>query len=161
MARAVPPAGFGVRPAELQDAAAIHAVVIGALGGAASRARYASDVVDWLVAQATVEGVAAQIAQWDTWVATEPDGEICGTAGFDGTRVRKVFVHPERQGLGLGHVLLDAVEGAARRAGLSRLAVRSSLNAVGIYESRGFKPGETAAYGPAEMVMMEKSLAEA
>jgi GNAT superfamily N-acetyltransferase len=161
MRRAVPPAGFGIRQAEASDAASIRDVVVAAHRGERTRSSYSQEVVDWLVAETTEQGIAAQIVQWDVWVATEPDGSPCGTAAFDGERVRKVFVHPDRQGLGLGHVLLDAVEQGAWAAGLPRLAVRSSLPAIEFYASRGFVRGDDAAHGPAAMVMMHKTLLRA
>lgn len=68
----------------------------------------------WMVEWTTQDGVAAEVARRNGRVATGPDSVICGCAAFNGQRVRKVFAHPDRQGLGLGHVLLDAVDRHAR-----------------------------------------------
>jgi GNAT superfamily N-acetyltransferase len=52
--------------------------------------------------------------------------------------VEAAFVDPLQQGRGIGRVLLDALEANARAAGIERLFLSASLNAVPFYERAGF-----------------------
>lgn len=72
-------------------------------------------------------------------VAVE-DGAILGYAVLDplSGEVDAAFVDPLRQGLGIGRVLLDALEANARAGGIERLFLSASLNAVAFYERAGF-----------------------
>lgn len=49
-----------------------------------------------------------------------------------------LFVAPEAQGMGLGRLLIDAVEDHMRQSGHRRLMLESDANAVGFYKSLGF-----------------------
>jgi N-acetylglutamate synthase-like GNAT family acetyltransferase len=76
-------------------------------------------------------------------LATNGD-EIIGSAGWcthdsSAARVRKVFVKPSHAKLGLGRSLLCYVEGQIRKAGLSEVFLRASLNAVPFYERVGYR----------------------
>lgn len=155
MRRHLPPQGFCIRPAEPGEAEAILAVIRAAIVDTNAR-DYAPAAIDFILNEITQASVAAHIVQWDIWVVTDRDGSICGTAAFDGSRVRQFFVSPDVQGRGLGSVLLDAVERAALDAGLSRLGVRASVTALSFYEQRGFDVLERFAWGPAELIAMER-----
>lgn len=60
--------------------------------------------------------------------AADVDGEVTG-----------IYVHPAHAGRGVGSRLLAAVEKRAREAGIDRLGLTASANAVGFYESRGYE----------------------
>ena len=68
----------------------------------------------------------------------EDNGEIFGTIGVEGDRVYNFFVAPDRQGGGIGRALLEFVEEQARRDGVRKLSVDSSLTAVGFYKRMGY-----------------------
>jgi putative acetyltransferase len=81
----------------------------------------------------------------DEWVAETRAGQIVAAAGQSpqpgetGTaRIRRVFVHPDWAGRGLGRRLVGEAEQRARAAGHERFVVCASLNAVPFYERLGF-----------------------
>lgn len=98
---------------------------------------------------------AAQIAAWagvlspDSYVtvlrerffvvAEGTDG-IVGFGQLDQTtgEVNAVYVLPTRQGEGIGRELLRSLEDAAGVAGLKRLQLSATLNAVAFYERAGY-----------------------
>src|SRR5690348_5817521 len=75
------------------------------------------------------------------FVVAEGDGEILGFAFMDRHRgeVEAVFVGPEFSRQGIGTELLTRLETIARHAGLQRLMLSSSLNAVRFYEAAGYE----------------------
>ena len=103
----------------------------------------------------------------------EREGVLVGVAGWsaDSREVdcawpRYVFVAPEAGGLGVGGQLMAAVERSAREAGRTRLQLWASLNAVGFYETLGYrkiKPARWPIGGGIEMehLLMEKFSARA
>ena len=56
----------------------------------------------------------------------------------DPARVRAMFVRPDRTRRGLGTLILEACEGAARAEGYRRLALMATLPGVPLYERFGF-----------------------
>ena len=56
----------------------------------------------------------------------------------DAAKVRAIFVHPEFARLGLGSLILAAVEDAARAAGFSSFEMGSTLTGVPLYRLRGY-----------------------
>jgi len=76
----------------------------------------------------------------------ERENALVGVAGWsaDSREVdcawpRYVFVAPEAGGLGVGRQLMTAVEQSAREAGRTRFQLWASLNAVGFYETLGYR----------------------
>lgn len=56
----------------------------------------------------------------------------------DAARVRAFFVHPEYTRRGLGTLLLNHCEAAAKAAGFKRVELTSTLTGVALYQARGF-----------------------
>jgi putative acetyltransferase len=88
----------------------------------------------------------AEMLRVDEWVAVSPEGELMGGAGwswqpdeFDTARIRRVWVHPDAAGRGVGRELVTRAEARARDAGARRYVVCASMNAVGFYEKLGFR----------------------
>ncbi len=94
-------------------------------------------------------------------VAVEGDS-IIGTAALDQERVRNVFVRIDRHGQGVGKLLMQAVEDAARKQGQPRLCLEASLYAVRFYEKLGYLRQKELVeqIGEAQMrvVLMEKKI---
>lgn len=101
---------------------------------------------------------AAQLASWSSSVASDPfqpsltshlsivaEGAngIVGFADFDdsGGELVSIYVHPEHARLGLGSMLLQAIETRAHAAGVREMVVSSSLTAVPFFERVGFVAG--------------------
>jgi len=81
----------------------------------------------------------------------------------DAARVRAFFVHPAYARKGLGTLLLNTCEAAARAAGFARAELTSTLTGVALYQARGFEPKERLELplrngATLPVVRMEKSL---
>ncbi|QQA42684.1 GNAT family N-acetyltransferase [Pelagovum pacificum] len=83
-------------------------------------------------------------------VSLAPDG---GVGAF--------FVHPARQGCGLGHRLLSTVIREAKGAGIPALTLRSSLAAERFYLAHGFVAGDDIWHGDERTIAMRLDLAPA
>jgi GNAT superfamily N-acetyltransferase len=88
---------------------------------------------------------AADLARSHVTLAATSSGEIVATAGWialageaETARIRKLFVAPALARRGLGRRLLAKAEDGARAAGHRRFFLRAYLNAVPLYESRGY-----------------------
>lgn len=80
------------------------------------------------------------------WLAEE-NGKILGFCGIEHgypeagfTRIHKLYILPETQGLGLGKILLDQTEKEARKKGNKKLHlnVNKKNKAFGFYQKLGF-----------------------
>jgi len=56
----------------------------------------------------------------------------------DAAKIRAFFVHPDWVRRGIGSMILDACEAAARQAGFTRLEMGSTLTGVALYRARGY-----------------------
>lgn len=80
------------------------------------------------------------------WVAVEGDNEVVGTVAIrpkEGRtcELKRLYLHPERRGAGLGQRLYDHAEEFARRAGYDAIWLDSSRRfgkAHRLYERNGF-----------------------
>jgi GNAT superfamily N-acetyltransferase len=80
------------------------------------------------------------------WVATEPDGALLGTCGvfpIDATtfELRKMYLHRNSRGRGVGKRLLDvAIEWTRARGGTRMVldTVEEMTRAIAFYEANGF-----------------------
>jgi GNAT superfamily N-acetyltransferase len=60
-------------------------------------------------------------------------------ATLDAAKIRAIFVEPKFARQGLGSLILEAAEEAARAAGFSRFEMGSTLAGVGLYELKGYR----------------------
>ena len=58
-------------------------------------------------------------------------------------KIRAFFVHPEWARRGIGGIILDACEAAAKLAGFTRLELGATLTGVPFYRARGYKELES------------------
>jgi GNAT superfamily N-acetyltransferase len=65
------------------------------------------------------------------------------TPGIDAARIRAFFVAPEHARRGIGRLLLQHCESAARAAGYTRLELMATLPGVPLYAAFGFQTTET------------------
>jgi GNAT superfamily N-acetyltransferase len=56
----------------------------------------------------------------------------------DAAKIRAFFIHPDWARRGLGSMILDACETAARSAGFTRLEMGATLTGVPFYRARGY-----------------------
>jgi GNAT superfamily N-acetyltransferase len=73
------------------------------------------------------------------WVYVEGES-VQGVVCLDGDTIQALFVAPDRQGRGIGRILLGVAEASARRRRTRILRVPASLNAVDFYCAQGFRP---------------------
>jgi len=92
-------------------------------------------------------------------VAMEGD-VIVGTASLGRDQVHAVFVHPTRQGRGIGRHLMEAVESEAQARGERELILYASLSAVAFYEASGWRTVREHRDGDARLVVMTKPAGE-
>ena len=61
----------------------------------------------------------------------------------DAARIRAFFVHPDAARRGIGRMLLEHCEQAARAAGFVRLELMATLSGIPLYERCGFERAES------------------
>ena len=93
------------------------------------------------------------------FVAVE-ENAIVGTASLGRDQVHAVFVHPARQGRGIGRRLMEAVESEAQARGKRGLILYASVSAVPFYEANGWRTIREHRDGGARLVVMTKALGE-
>jgi len=91
------------------------------------------------------DGYAADIAQSNMLCARDGVGRLMATSGWlamnrapTTARIRKVFVHPDMAGTGLGRRMVGVTEIAARDQGTEDFFVRANINAKGFYKRLGY-----------------------
>ena len=92
------------------------------------------------------DAYADDLARSNLLLAEARGGRLVATGGWlphpdrpATARIRKVFVHPDLAGRGLGSAMVRAAEAAAHAAGLPNLFVRANINAVRLYEKLGYR----------------------
>ena len=58
--------------------------------------------------------------------------------GRDAAKIRAFFVHPDWARRGIGSLILEACENAAREAGFTRLEMGATLSGVAFYRAKGY-----------------------
>lgn len=148
-----------IRLATTDDATAISSLILRALHEVNIRdygpALIAEQSKSW-----TADGVVAKMQNRVTYVAVD-DNDIVGTAGFDGQQARTVFVRPDWHKLGVGSLLMRAVEALAIERGLNQLSLLSSITAQGFYRRLGYSPVRDVYHGAERTILMEKHFAKA
>jgi GNAT superfamily N-acetyltransferase len=71
-------------------------------------------------------------------VVAESDSRIVGTGTLVGNSVRRVFINPEYQRRGIGHLIAKELEQKAIAEGLGKIELSSSLKSRKFWESEGF-----------------------
>jgi N-acetylglutamate synthase-like GNAT family acetyltransferase len=66
------------------------------------------------------------------------DNEVIGICGYDSEKIHTLFISPEYQRRGYGKLLLKKILHEAKRDGLRRIIVWSTVFAVNFYKSFGF-----------------------
>jgi GNAT superfamily N-acetyltransferase len=82
---------------------------------------------------------------------------------WDAAKIRAFFVHPNWARRGIGSMILDACENAARNAGFTRLEMGATLSGVPFYRAKGYHEieNQAASLGNGEVlwiVRMAKTL---
>ena len=116
-----------------------------------------------------VFGVDTQLVLDETYFIADIDGQIVGAGGWskrttlfggdssktavdslldsdkEPARIRAFYIHPQWSRRGIGSLILDACEEAARAAGFKSVELASTLPGVPFYLARGYKKAEAIA----------------
>ena len=84
------------------------------------------------------EEIILERAQRGTVLVAEADGDLIATGSLLDGEIFAVFVHPDRQGAGLGKALMERLEAAARAAGVTESVLSVSLPSKRFYEGLGY-----------------------
>lgn len=114
------------------------------------------------LALAKIYGVDTQLIRDGTYFAVEADGMLIACGGWsqrrtlfggdqfqgreddrldparEAAKIRAFFVRPEWARRGLGSLMLETCEAAAKAAGFSRLEMGATLSGVQFYRARGY-----------------------
>jgi GNAT superfamily N-acetyltransferase len=135
----------------------------------------------------TIMGVDTQLVDDGTYFVVEIDGAIAGCGGWsrratlyggdhsagrdsklldpaqDAAKVRAMYTHPDYVRRGVGRLILEQCEAAAKAEGFTSLELAATLAGRPLYEAAGFEPFEfTSDPGdgvPVPLVRMRKPLA--
>jgi GNAT superfamily N-acetyltransferase len=159
---------FKLRKAQPADIPALHELIVQSVHGLMTAAYTPSQLQSAL---GTWLGVDSQLVADGTYfvVETEQAGETvmvaCGgwskrktpygsdnrpgredtllDPATDAAKIRAFFVHPEWARQGIGSLILDECEQAARNAGFSKFEMGATLTGVPLYEKRGYVAQES------------------
>jgi putative acetyltransferase len=126
------------RRARAGDDNGVYACCIRAIRASAVTMYNPAQVDAW-AERISKEVMAERFARFDFFVATVNE-LICGFAALDPVthELDYLYVDPDYQGLGLGRLLCEQVEAAARARRFRAIHLVASLNALGFYERMGF-----------------------
>ncbi len=156
-------ASFAIRLATEHDIPELRALIEASVLGLQTAEYTASQMNQALN---SVYGVDSALIADGTYFAVESDVAIIGCGGWsrrktlfggdhfhgrqdslldpahDAAKIRAFFVHPDHARKGIGSMILDACEAAARSAGFTRLEMGATLTGVPFYAARGYTPCE-------------------
>lgn len=129
---------LSIRRALDADRQSIWTVHVRAIREVCSRLYSAGQVASW-AGLLSPDSYVSVLRERFLLVAEDPGG-IAGFGQLNQAsgEVEAVYVLPGRQGEGIGRALLVALEDEARAAGLKRLQLSATLNAVPFYERAGY-----------------------
>jgi len=147
-----------IRPFEIADATSVSGLISTTLR-ISNVKDYPADFLSTVEASLTPLSLRELAKERVIFVAVEGNA-IVGTASLGRDQVHAVFVHPARQGRGIGRRLMEAAESEARARGTRALILYASVSAVPFYEAGGWRTVREHHDGDARLVAMTKSLDE-
>jgi len=148
-----------IRKALAEDIPRLREIIDASVRGLQS-ADYSPAQIDG--ALKSVYGVDSQLIADGTYFAAEDASEIVACGGWskrktlyggdqysgredslldpahDAAKIRAFFVHPQWARRGIGSLILEACEDAARTAGFMRLEMGATLSGVAFYKAKGY-----------------------
>ena len=83
------------------------------------------------------EVLHAELSTMVTLVACEA-GEVVALGAIDGAEIKRVYIEPDCQGLGIGKAVVEALEAEATQRGIVEVITDSSPSAEGFYCRLGY-----------------------
>lgn len=170
------------RPAELSDVDALERLMDAAI----SELQKPFLDEEQIAASRAIMGLDTRLIEDGTYYVVFTDGELVGCGGWsrrstlyggdhspgrnpalldpseDPARVRAMYTHPDHVRKGVGRLILDLCESAARAAGFSRVELMATMAGEPFYRACGYEPVEavTDASGgaPVPLLRMRKAL---
>jgi len=170
------------RPAELSDLDALECLMDAAI----SELQKPFLDEEQIAASRAIMGLDTRLIEDGTYYVVFADGELAGCGGWsrrstlyggdhspgrnpvlldpseDPARVRAMYTHPDHVRKGVGRLILDLCESAARAAGFSRVELMATMAGEPFYRACGYEPVEavTDASGgaPVPLLRMRKAL---
>ena len=138
------PQEFELRPASNADCAAVTELIVGILRSYGLSPDHSTTDVD----MSDLEGFYRRSGGCFDVLVDRKSGRIIGTVGLralDATTIelRKMYLHTDYRGRGLGRFLLDHALVEARKREFKRMFLETATvlrEALGLYRSAGFKP---------------------
>jgi len=127
-----------IRPARNADRSAMFTVHVRSIRETCSRS-YSPKQIDAWIGILSPDDYTSVLQQRVMVVATDGD-DLVGFAQLApaAREVQAIYVLPERQGEGIGQLLLSELERQALARGISRLELSATLNSIGFYERAGY-----------------------
>ena len=177
--------GFTHRLARIEDLEALRALMTRAIG--ALQEGFLTP--DQVRASQKVMGLDTQLVRDQTYFMIEKDGRIAGCGGWswratlyggddsvvtrepaaldpatDAARIRAMYTHPDFARQGVGRLVMDLCESAARARGFRKAEMMATLAGEPLYRACGYLPIEHILSAPIEgvrvpLIRMGKSLA--
>ena len=135
-----------IRPAADGDRPAIHAVHVRAIRGTCSRSYSAEQISSWA---GLLSPDSYKVVLQTRVMVVATDGTMVigfGQLNPDIGEVDAVYVLPERQGEGIGGMVLSDLEQRARERGVTTLELSATLNAANFYERAGYARQQVAVH---------------
>jgi len=149
-----------IRKAKLNDAKRASLMVGKTLEEINSK-DYNTSQIEVFKEKNTVEEIRKRIKESDMYLAFAGD-KLVGSVAFHNKRFWQLYVRPSFVGKGVGSALMDYIEIFARKKGLKKVKLYSTITAKDFYLERGYKILEKfkARMGNVGIVMfdMEKRL---
>lgn len=145
-----------IRQAAPDEAAAVSAVILDALRFSNAK-DYPPEVIERVSTSFSPDALSELMMKRMVLVACFGD-RIVATASLDGSALQTMFVAPDLQRRGLGKRLLFAIEDIARGAGVSVLALASSITAEPFYAALGYRAVRDVFHGDERTILMERAL---
>ncbi len=151
-----------VRKARCGEGEAIVALHARTVREINSRDYTPQEIEVWL-ARKSPEKEEARIGAGEVYVCIGDDEALLGYGSRTGDRIAALYVAPDRQGQGVGSMLLEQLERDAIAEGIEVLELNSTLTAVGFYQYHGYEAlGRTQCFEAGgqtlEAVAMQKRL---
>ncbi|MGC3939933.1 GNAT family N-acetyltransferase [Roseobacter sp. EG26] len=86
--------------------------------------------------------------------------DLVGTVGLKRDYLRSLFVDPNYQKQGFGKMLVENMEGIARKNAISEIMLHSSLTAQNFYAALGYEYLEFQLHDEGPFILMRKGLSE-
>lgn len=151
-----------IRVARRDDLAALHGLMELAIAELLKPFLNAAEIASGRA----IMGLDTQLVRDGTYFAVEADGMLAGCGGWsrratmyggdispgrdpalldpakDAARVRAMYTHPSFTRLGIGRLILDQCEAAARAEGFTRVELVATMAGMPLYLACGYQPVE-------------------